>query len=524
MPSLRGRSTVGIWLAFAGGAALAVAAGLFLLSLRLDPIVRGRVVQALAARFDADVRLASLHVSLFPSPRVTAEGLALRHKGWDPSQKPFIGVRKFTAYTGYGLLFGPVKRVTNIRLEGLVIDLPPNDRGKMKQGMVGHPKRGENRFPFVIEEIVADGTVLVIEPRSKDKESLDFDIGKLTLHSVGAGQPMSFRASLTNPKPPGNIESTGSFGPWMTEDPRQTPVSGKYTFRHADLSVFAGIAGILSSDGEYGGVLERIAVRGDTDTPDFTVATAGFPVDLKTHYSAIVDGTNGDTTLDPVDAQFLHSSLECRGAVTDTPGIKGKAVSLDVKTIHARIEDLLRLTVKARRPALTGAIAFQTKFFLPPGGKDVMTRLALDGQFGITAAKFTDTGVQGRMNDLSLRAQGRPKEIGEDMETFASDFHGRFRLKDGVASFSRLSFGIPGAQVNLDGDYGLKSGELDFHGTLRMQAKISQTVTGFKSILLKVADPFFKKNGAGSVVPIRITGTQDHPSFGIEFNRKASAK
>ncbi len=511
-------------MAFVGGAALALVARLFLLGQRLDPITRGRVIQALSARFDADVQLASLHVSLFPSPRVIAEGLALRHKGWDPSQKPFIAIRKFTAYTGYGLLFGPVKRVTNVRLEGLIIDLPPTDRGKMKQGMVGHPKNGETHFPFVIEEIVADGTVLKIEPRSKDKESLDFEIEKLTLHSVGPGRPMSFRASLTNPKPPGNIESTGSFGPWMTEDPRQTPVSGKYTFRHADLSVFAGIAGILSSIGEYSGVLERIAVRGDTDTPDFTVATAGFPVDLKTHYSAIVDGVNGDTTLDPVDAQFLHSSLECRGAVTGTPGVKGKTVALDVKTIHARIEDLLRLTVKGPKPPLTGAIAFQTKFLLPPGGKDVMARLALDGQFGITAAKFTDTGVQGQMNDLSLRAQGRPKEIGEDKETFASDFHGHFKLKDGVANFSRLSFAIPGALVNLDGDYGLKSGDLNFHGTLRMQAKVSQTVTGFKSILLRIADPFFQKDGAGAVVPIRITGTQDHPSFGIEFRRKANRK
>ena len=511
-------------MAVAGGTALAVVGGLFFLGKRLDPSVRGRVIQALSARFDADVQLASLHVSVFPSPHVICEGLALRHKGWDPSQQPFIAIRKFTAYTGFRSLFSPVKRVTNVRLEGLIIDLPPTDRGKLKQGMVGHPKSGETHFPFVIEEIVADGTVLKIEPRSKDKESLDFEIRKLTLHSVGPGRPMSFRASLTNPKPPGVIESTGSFGPWMTEEPRQTPVSGKYTFRHADLSVFAGIAGILSSDGEYDGVLERIAVRGETDTPDFTVATAGVPVDLKTRYSAIVDGTNGDTTLDPVYAEFLQSALECRGAVTGTPGVKGKTVALDVKTIHARIEDLLRLTVKGPKPPLTGAIAFQTKFLLPPGGKDVMGRLALDGQFGITAAKFTDTGVQGRMNDLSLRAQGRPKDIGEDTQTFASDFRGHFRLKDGVANFSRLSFAIPGALVNLDGDYGLKSGELNFHGTLRMQAKVSQTVTGFKSILLKVADPFFKKDGAGAVVPIRITGTQDHPSFGVEFNRKANPK
>jgi hypothetical protein len=37
---------------------------------------------------------------------------------------------------------------------------------------------------------------------------------------------------------------------------------------------------------------------------------------------------------------------------------------------------------------------------------------------------------------------------------------------------------------------------------------------------LKAVDPFFKKDGAGTVLPIRITGTREHPSFGLEFRRK----
>jgi hypothetical protein len=54
-----------------------------------------------------------------------------------------------------------------------------------------------------------------------------------------------------------------------------------------------------------------------------------------------------------------------------------------------------------------------------------------------------------------------------------------------------------------------------------MQAKLSKTVTGKKSFFLKLADPFFKKDGAGSVVPIRISGTRDEPKFALDLFHNA---
>jgi hypothetical protein len=44
--------------------------------------------------------------------------------------------------------------------------------------------------------------------------------------------------------------------------------------------------------------------------------------------------------------------------------------------------------------------------------------------------------------------------------------------------------------------------------------------TGWKSILLKPVDPFFSKHGAGTEVPIRITGTESEPHFGLDFSHK----
>src|SRR6185437_488585 len=125
---------------------------------------------------------------------------------------------------------------------------------------------------------------------------------QLTLRSVGRGLPMTYHAELTNPKPPGLIHADGNFGPWDASGPVNTPLSGQYTFRDADLSVFKGIAGILSSNGKFTGELDSIEVKGTTETPDFALKIGGHPMALHTEFEATVDGTNGNTVLHPVRA------------------------------------------------------------------------------------------------------------------------------------------------------------------------------------------------------------------------------
>ena len=78
---------------------------------------------------------------------------------------------------------------------------------------------------------------------------------------------------------------------------------------------------------------------------------------------------------------------------------------------------------------------------------------------------------------------------------------------------------MPGANIALQGTYGIEGGALDFTGTAKLDATVSQMVGGVLGTLLKPADRFFKKDGAGTDVPIRITGTREDPSFGIQFDR-----
>jgi len=321
---------------------------------------------------------------------------------------------------------------------------------------------------------------------------------------------------LTNAVPPGEIATEGSFGPWQRDDPGDTPLQGRFTFKDADLGFFKGIDGTLSSVGNYGGSLGRIDVRGTTDTPDFVVNVSGQPVPLKTTYHAIVDGTNGDTRLESVDASFLNTSLTARGGVFDVKGVKGRLVTLDVEIDRGRIEDILRLAVKSPRPPMTGGLRLRTTFNLPPGDQDVIDKLRLNGRFVLEGGRFTDATIQHQIDTLSLRARGKPDV--NTSRTVTSTFAGRFVLEDGVLALPVVTFDVPGAVVELTGRYALRKETLDFAGELVMDAKLSETTTGFKSFLLKAIDPLFRREGH-TVVPLQVTGTREQPSFGLDVKR-----
>ena len=94
---------------------------------------------------------------------------------------------------------------------------------------------------------------------------------------------------------------------------------------------------------------------------------------------------------------------------------------------------------------------------------------------------------------------------------------GSFHLENQVMTFRSLSFDVPGARVALAGTYNLGSQNLDFHGVLKLEAKVSQMVTGWKSWMLKPIDPLFAKNGAGTFLKIVVEGSAQHPEIGAEF-------
>jgi hypothetical protein len=106
-----------------------------------------------------------------------------------------------------------------------------------------------------------------------------------------------------------------------------------------------------------------------------------------------------------------------------------------------------------------------------------------------------------------------------DPATILSAMKGSFKMGGGVVALPAIDYTVPGAVIDLKGTYGLDGGALSFAGTAKMDATVSQMVGGWKGLLLKPADRFLKKDGAGTEVPIHIEGTREEPKFGIDFEK-----
>ncbi len=499
-----------------------IAATLVLLTVsrRFEPEARKWIISAIQKRYESGVEMGAFHASLYPIPKATVEDLVIRFHG-RTDLPPLAKIRRMSVEAAFwGIRQKPI-RISQLTLEGLEISIPPKTQRHAGGSQAKPEGEAEENGPsephanFVLEHVNADGMVLHLVPGDPTKEPHDFEFEKLSLSSAALDRPMEFHAALKNWMPPGKIETSGRFGPWNAASPGATPLDGKYTFREADLSVFKGISGTLSSDGQYQGRLERIECEGTTDTPDFKVT--GKPVDLKTEFRAVVDGTNGDTLLDSVIAHFRNTTVAAKGAVVGSSLHKGKLITLTVDVQKARVEDFLHLLVNSSEPVMTGAIAFHAAFELPPGHNDVISRMGLQGHLNLPSARFTSLRIQDILGNLSRRAEGDPQ--GEIDEHVASAFSSDFVLKGGEMSFSRLVFDVPGAEVRLSGNYGIHSEEMNFVGQARTEARLSQMTTGVKSKILKFVDPFFARDGAGAVIPIHISGTRSHPKFGLNFGK-----
>ena len=487
---------------------------------RAEPILRARVLQTLSARFHGKIQLEGFDVAVGHGIQVTGNGLTIFGKAdanpYEPGIQPLIDVRQFRFQTSLRSLFHWPMHIDTVYVDGFVLNIPP--KGSRQE--ISAMRAKSSSVSIFFDQVDCEDARLVINTLNPAKPPFEFAIKDLKLSNVGPGQPFQFDATLINPKPVGDIHSVGVFGPWQQDEPRQTPVQGHYSFTHADLSTIKGIGGMLSSTGLYSGTLGNIVVQGNTDTPDFRVATSGHPVSLHTQFHAIVDGTSGDTYLRPVNAAFLHSALTARGSVVRvTP--RGHDIELDVILDHGRIEDLLQLGVRTEPPIMTGPVEMNTRLSVPPGDASVTDKLKLNGTFHVQRGHFTNQKVQDKLDTFSLISQGKPKEAHEHLEeTVPTDLRGVFTLQDGLLSFSLLHFLIPGTHVDMAGVYSLDGQTFDFHGKVKLQATLSQMTTGWKSVLLKPLDRFLRKDGAGTEVPIRITGTESDPHFGLDFGHK----
>lgn len=309
----------------------------------------------------------------------------------------------------------------------------------------------------------------------------------------------------------------GQLGPFKNGEFPRTPAAGSYQLSRANLRVFLGISGILSSQGKYSGVLSRLDFEGETDSPDFAVIESGHAHHFTTRFQAVVNGMNGDTVLPSFRATFDQTSVQVANAhIVSSENEPAKSVSLEIAFGQGHIQDLMLLFIKARQSPILGPIGFRAHVVLPPGERAFKQRVTLDGDFGIAGAAFTKQQTQARAEELSERAEG---ESHDDPERVLTGLTGHVVLRGGIAMFTNLSFRVPGATAHLSGTFSLVTEHIDLRGRLATEAKLSKTTTGIKSVFLKLLDPVFKRKRAGAVIPVSVDGTYDHPRFHEVFTK-----
>jgi hypothetical protein len=534
------------WLLWTGGIAFAALAAITItvaiMARRVEPYVRARIVEGLSQHFHTHVELDTFHLSIGNGFRgewgVWAQGSGLRI--WPPlpegaslserpADEPLIRLTEFGFHAPLRYKPGVPIDISDVRLKGLVVRMPP----KSRRVQIDNGSSSSSSSPSIkihIARIDCANADRLIETDKPGRLPKEFAIPLLRLTNLDPDSPVHFDASLTNPIPVGTIHSVGTFGPWRVDDPAESPIQGDFTFNNADLGSIKGIAGILNSTGRYTGTLRNITADGVTDTPDFRLSTSDNTLPLHTTFHALIDGTDGDTYLEPVDATLGNSHIIAKGQVVrilaptgddGTPHSVGHDISLAIEIDKGRIEDFLRISTTGPTPILRGNLALKTSLHIPPGPVPVIQKMVLTGgTFSLAQSQFTSDKVQSRIVELSLRGQGKPGDVKfAPSDSVQADMRGVFKLGDGTLTLSQMEFVVPGADVQVTGSYGLNSGALDFQGAALLDATVSKVVGGWKGFLLKPADRIFKKSGAGTYVPIHVRGTRQSPEFGIDFNR-----
>ena len=464
------------------------------------PFHRDAVVERVKNQTGARVEIGAFHEKWFP-PGFSAERVRISDPAGDVLTIDAVEMEDLA-----GL---------NADARGLRLVLPHETNGKRRTLL--QPETSGSTTPS-FDKIRLDNATLDIETDASGMPPLEFAVHTLLLSNAGPHRRTRFQVSLNNPKPRGEIRAHGEFGPVDMEHTGQTPISGAFTFEHADLTVDSAVSGLLNARGEFRGSMSSLDCTGTADVPRFQVAGSSHPVHIAARFAASGNALNGDAELKSVVAHYNSTTVSAAGSVAGEPDRKGKTVTLNMGVRAGRVEDLLVLFTRHSQPAMRGPITLQAKFIIPPGPPGFLTKLKADGEFAIAQAQFTNPRAQTPVDRLSASAEGESKEHQRENPTLAPvAARGKVTARNGIARLPDVAFEVPGVSGRLAGTFGLRDRAVDMRGTLDTAGKLADTTSGIKSLLLKAAGPLWRNKGSAKIIPFGITGTASHPVFSLRL-------
>lgn len=455
--------------------------------------------------FGSQVIIRHYHRVYFPHPGFIATDITIRRKS-APDQPPIGTVSTFFVQGRWSDLFLLRDRVQMVEVSGLHLILPPPGSRAAQEDF---PAGSSSSFTGPDTEIgLFQAHDAVLDILRDNGKRFTFPIHWLRIANMQRGHAMQFDVVMDNALPYGSIAAAGSFGPLNPNVVGQTPVSGRFTFDHVHLSDVGELQGLLSATGEFHGQLGALQTSAQTVTPDFGVA-GGHPTLVTGSILCTINGLDGDVNYHAIEARTGSTVVEVSGNTAGTPG---KVTELEIVVRKGRAEDLLH-PFMTKPVSITGPAALHVHAHLDPTNpnRGFLDRLHVSGAFQVPAEQMTEADLRKQLAAFSQRAQGHkvpdPSNGSPAPAVNAiSSLEGPIAVDNGIARSPDLRFQLPGAKARLSGTFNFENCAVHLTGKLATQAELSGDATGFKSILLKPLDPFFKKHKHGAVIPIAVTG------------------
>ena len=460
--------------------------------------------------FASRITVGAYHRIYFPHPGFVAKGLTLRRNA-APDLPPIGSTEDLIVQGSWSDLFLFRKQVRLVDVKGLHVVIPPVGSRANREDFPAGSSVDFSGPSTAVEEVNIHGAVLDILRVNGDKYT--FPIRQLVVRGVQKGRVASYSVDMQNASPTGNIRASGSFGPLVPANLGSTRVSGAFNFIGVNLREIGELRGTLSASGRFTGALSAIEVFSSAETPDFAVGR-GRPAAVQARVQCTVNALNGNIVLHKIEGTLGGTAVAAEGSVAGTPNMP-KATDLDLMITKGRAQDLLHPFLE-RQPPIVGAVTLKAHAHLAPERDQAkfLERLSVNGSFKLTDERLTDPSKEEILTNFSRRAQVSKQPHSEpaaDMNAgtpgnVLSSLEGQVKIQDGVVSTQQLTFMLPGASAVLNGFYDLHSGNVHLAGNLTMSSDVSHVTSGFKSVLLKPLIPFFKKDNAGAVIPISVTG------------------
>jgi len=470
--------------------------------------------QMLEAQTGRTVKIGTFNKTYFP-PGFIARDIRFLSQDHPDKGGPAITIEELVVKADWVRIVTFTRVISQVDIYKLHLRIPARGPGELIS-----PKKLDGKGVNIISLSVHEATLDFLPNEDSLKQGVTEpyreQILRLLLSDVGENRELGFETLVQNTLPNGEIHSKGRFGPWNSKDPARTPIRATYTFQNARLSDLPGISGMLQAQGRFWGTLDRQETEGEANVPDFRVSGSTHMESLHTIFQGVVDTRKGDVILKRVDTTFGSTTVHAEGTISGEGRPGNKTAVMTASVSNGRVDDLEKMFSHSRTPPLTGKISLHTSIRLTPGQAAFLKRLEMAGDFSTTSGRFTNPKTQDMLNQLTRSAQSR-REQNVDNQSVSSYMRSHVVVKGGVAHIENLVLEAPNTTAHMAGTFDLVSKEVDLHGTLKTDGKLSDTQAGFKAFAVKMITPFLKKQHSSVVVPFVMKGTYANISTRLDL-------